>query len=62
MPTRSAQVAPAVPPPARNETPPATPTPTVEAMSAASEIRAFADTSVIRAGRTRGVTELRVTP
>ena len=59
---RSDQVAPTVPPPARNETPPATPTPTVDAMSAASEIRALADTRVILAGSTRGVTELRVTP
>ena len=62
MPTRSTQVAPAVPPPARTEIAPATPTPTVDAMSAASEIRALADTSVIFAGSTRGVTALRVTP
>ncbi len=62
MPTRSDQVAPAVPPPARNEIAPARPTPTVDAMSDASEIRALADTRVIRAGSTRGVTALRVTP
>ena len=59
---RSAQVAPVVPPPARYEMPPATATPTVDAISAASEIRALADTRVIFAGSTRGVTELRVTP
>ncbi len=51
-----------MPPPARNETAPAAPTPTVDAMSDASEIRALADTSVILAGSTRGVTALRVTP
>ena len=59
---RSDQVAPVVPPPASSEIPPATPTPTVDAMSAAREIRALAETRVIRAGSTRGVTELRVTP
>ena len=62
MPIRSTQAAPAVPPPARKETPAATPAPTVEAMSDASEIRAFAVTSVISAGSSRGVIALRVTP
>ena len=42
--------------------PPAIPTPTADEISAASEIRALADTRVIFAGSSRGVTALRVTP
>ncbi len=62
MPARSTQPAPVDPPPAANDTPAALAAPSVEAISAASEIRAFADTSVILAGSRRGVTALRVTP
>ena len=62
VPTRSAQAPPVDPPPARYETPPAAATPRADAMSAASEIRALADTRVILAGSSRGVTALRVTP
>ena len=62
VPARSTQAAPLAPPPAMNDIPAAAAAPSVEAISAASEIRAFADTSVILAGSRRGVTALRVTP
>ncbi len=48
--------------PPRYWMPPASTTPRVEAMSAISDERALADTSVISAGSSRGVTALRVTP
>ncbi len=59
---RSTHAAPPWPPPAMTSIPAAAAAPTVDAMSAASDDRAFAVTRVISAGSSRGAIALRVTP